>query len=72
MFIGLLMTGIAVGLTAVVALWSYNPFVAILLAPVIASSVAGVGAVGLVTVRRMAQAAVPRHQGLPVGISQQG
>ncbi len=72
MFIGLLMTGIAVGLTAVVALWSYNPFVAILLAPVIASLITGIGAVGLVGVQHISRAAFARHESLPVGLSQQG
>jgi hypothetical protein len=44
MFIGLVMTSILIGIAATAALWSYNPVLSLLCAPLIASLLTGIAA----------------------------
>jgi hypothetical protein len=58
MFIGLVMTSILTGIAATAALWSYNPVLALLCAPLTASLLTGIAAL----LRAALQAAAQKYK----------
>jgi hypothetical protein len=72
MFIGLIMTGIVTGLVSAIGLWSRDPVLSVVCAPLIASFITGFVAVSGALLRTDAQRAGWRPATYPGSVRQPG